>query len=331
MYALKKKQHGVFVGVDNRGKTPSVNNTPEIDRHFIRKHIKSFLTVLSHYTRKDSNRQYLSANLSLKKMFYLYEELCMKKRKKLCKINIYREIFCTEYNLALHRPKKAQCSICTVYYEKKQQGELDDDDEEQFVRHQRNKESSRGQKSKDKQRAKTDKSFVVSTFNLEAVLPNSCSMVGDLYSKRCMSTYNLSFYSLGDGKGTCYLWDEVNGGRGSNEIGSCILMHINSVAEKNSHLKEITFYSDTCGGQNRNQYVASAMLYAFNQHKSIEIINHKFFERGHSEMEADSIHSAVERAKKNTQKLSLTVGYSCFNGQKEEPLRSNSNEFSGLL
>ncbi|CAC5378891.1 unnamed protein product [Mytilus coruscus] len=78
-------------------------------------------------------------------------------------------------------------------------------------------------------------------------------------------------------------------------------MHINSVAEKNSHLKEITFYSDTCGGQNRNQYVASAMLYALNQHKSIEIINHKFFERGHSEMEADSIHSAVERAKKNTQ------------------------------
>ncbi|CAC5390832.1 unnamed protein product [Mytilus coruscus] len=110
-------------------------------------------------------------------------------------------------------------------------GELDDNDEEQFVRHQRNKESSRDQKSKDKQRAKTDKSFVVSTFDLEAVLPTPCSMVGDLYYKRCLSTYNLSFYSLGDGKGTCYLWDEVNGGRGSNEIGSCILMHINSVAE----------------------------------------------------------------------------------------------------
>ncbi|CAC5402475.1 unnamed protein product [Mytilus coruscus] len=78
-------------------------------------------------------------------------------------------------------------------------------------------------------------------------------------------------------------------------------MHINSVAEKNTHLKEITFYLDTCGGQNRNQYVAFVMLYALKQHKSIEIINHKLFECGHSEMEADSIHSAVERAKKNTQ------------------------------
>ena len=28
--------------------------------------------------------------------------------------------------------------------------------------------------------------------------------------------------------------------------------------------------------------------------------NHKFFERGHSEIEADSIHSSVERAKKST-------------------------------
>jgi len=66
-------------------------------------------------------------------------------------------------------------------------------------------------------------------------------------------------------------------------------------------LKELTYYSDTCGGQNRNQFVASAMMYALNQHDSIQVINHKFFERGHSEMEADSIHSAIERAKKNSQ------------------------------
>jgi hypothetical protein len=125
-------------------------------------------------------------------------------------------------------------------------------------------------------------------------------MVGDLFYKRCLSTYNLSFYSLGDGKGTCYLWDETNGGRGSSDIGSCILMHINSIAEKNSTIREITYYSDTCGGQNRNQFVASAMLYALHSHEHLETINHKFFERGHSEMEADSIHSSIERAKRST-------------------------------
>jgi hypothetical protein len=87
-------------------------------------------------------------------------------------------------------------------------------------------------------------------------------MVGDLFDKRCLSTYNLSFYSLGDGKCTCYFWDETNGGRGSSDIGSCVLMHINSIAEKSSTICEITYYSDTFGGQNRNQFVASVMLYA---------------------------------------------------------------------
>jgi len=92
-----------------------------------------------------------------------------------------------------------------MYYEKQQRGELNDDDEEQFNHHQRNKESSREEKSKDKQRAKTDKSFIAATFNLEAVLPTPCSKVGDVYYKQCLSTCNLSFYSLGDAKGTCYL------------------------------------------------------------------------------------------------------------------------------
>jgi hypothetical protein len=92
-----------------------------------------------------------------------------------------------------------------MYYEKKQRGETTDEDERQFEEHQRNKETAREEKKKDKERAKSDKSFAAVTFDLEAVLPTPCTMVGDLFYKRCLSTYNLSFYSLGDGKGTCYL------------------------------------------------------------------------------------------------------------------------------
>ncbi|XP_052075475.1 uncharacterized protein LOC127712922 [Mytilus californianus] len=299
-YSLKKKEHGVFVGRDNRGKNPSINRTPEGDRHFIREHIQSFPTVSSHYTRKDSNRQYLSSNLSVQKMHQLYEKEYQRKGKKPCKINVYRDTFCNEFNLAFHKPKKDQCSTCTIYYEKKQRGEITKEDEEQFQEHQTKKEKSREEKRLDKERAKTDRSFAAVTFDLEAVLPTPCSMVGDLFYKRCLSTYNLSFYSLGDSKGTCYLWDETNGGRGSSDIGSCILMHINSIAEKNTAVEEITYFSDTCGGQNRNQFVASALLYALHFHSNLKAINHKFFERGHSEMEADSIHSSVKRAKKST-------------------------------
>jgi hypothetical protein len=80
-YSLKKKEHGVFVGSDNRGKKTPINRTPEGDRNFIRGHIQSFPTVSSHYTRKDSNRLYLNPDLSIKKMHQLYEEECHKKGK----------------------------------------------------------------------------------------------------------------------------------------------------------------------------------------------------------------------------------------------------------
>ena len=295
-----KKVHSVFTGKDERGKAPAFNRTPDIDRNFSKNHIESFPTVSSHYIRKDSKRKYLSANLSVRKMLHLYEDKCKKHGRKPCRLNIYRDIFCNEYNLSFHKPKKDQCLLCNVYNEKKLRGETTEQDEKDYSDHQANKQSSRDEKTKDKARAKTDKTFVAATFDLEAVLPTPCSNVGDVYYKRCLSTYNLSFYSLGDQKGTCYIWDETTGGRGASDIGSCILLNINSIAEKNPNVKEITFYSDTCGGQNRNQFVASAFLFALHQHGGIETINHKFFERGHSEMESDSIHSAVEHAKKNT-------------------------------
>ena len=53
--------------------------------------------------------------------------------------------------------------------------------------------------------------------------------------------------------------------------------------------KETTFYSDTCGGQNRNKFVVAELLYTSMNIPSVEIVNHKFFESGNSQMESDSI------------------------------------------
>lgn len=77
-------------------------------------------------------------------------------------------------------------------------------------------------------------------------------------------------------------------------------MHTSSVTSGNPAIKEVTYFSDTCGGQNRNQFVASSLIYSLHKSETLDIINHKFFERGHSHMESDAIHSSIEHAKKNT-------------------------------
>ena len=56
----------------------------------------------------------------------------------------------------------------------------------------------------------------------------------------------------------------------------------------------VILYSDTCGGQNRNSVVGSAIIHFLSRSKSIQQIEQKYFESGHSQMECDSMHSAIE-------------------------------------
>lgn len=97
-----------------------------------------------------------------------------------------------------------------------------------------------------------------------------------------------------------FLWDETQDGRGSCEVGTCLNLYINCVAGGVSPIKHLTFCSDTCSGQKRNKFIAAALHYSLMNIPNVESANHKFFESGHSQMESDSIHSAIEQAKKKT-------------------------------
>lgn len=64
--------------------------------------------------------------------------------------------------------------------------------------------------------------------------------------------------------------------------------------------KNVCFYSDTCGGKNKNIHVAAMFMSVLTEKKSIETIDHKFIISGHSHMECDTDHSVIERAKRKT-------------------------------
>ena len=63
-------------------------------------------------------------------------------------------------------------------------------------------------------------------------------------------------------------------------------------------MKRISFHSDSCGGQNRNQYVVSVFVHSV-QLLLLEETALNFFETGHTQMECDSIHAAIEQSKQN--------------------------------
>ena len=105
--------------------------------------------------------------------------------------------------------------------------------------------------------------------------------------------YSLRVYSAAPPNDVvCYCWSKIEGGRGSNEIGTCQWL-----CQLSLTVKEVSLYSDKCSDQNKNQNVATPLMYAV-QKTQLEIITHHFLESGHSYMECDSMHSAVETEKK---------------------------------
>nr|CAH7765855.1 unnamed protein product [Callosobruchus chinensis] len=53
------------------------------------------------------------------------------------------------------------------------------------------------------------------------------------------------------------MWHEAAGGRGGNQIGTCLFLEL---IHFHSNVKYVILYSDTCGGQNRNSHVAAMFL-----------------------------------------------------------------------
>lgn len=296
-HAMKGKADGRFHGADNRGRHTPPNKTVFDKLQGVREHIESFPRVESHYLRKDTNREFLEAKLTIPRMYDLYQEKCQEKSEDPVKLPIYRKVFNEEYNISFHVPKKDQCTTCTKYYTAQQDGTLTSEMKHLFEKHQERKSRARLEKENDKLAAKSSNNIYVATFDLQSVLYTPCSLVSLMYYMRKLCCYNLSFYSLGNNRGTCFLWSEVDGKRGSSEVATCLYLQLVSLP---INIEHVILYSDACGGQNRNQIIATCLLNAVSSVAQLKMIDHKFLESGHTHMECDSMHSAVEFAKKRT-------------------------------
>ena len=132
---------------------------------------------------------------------------------------------------------------------------------------------------------------------MQKVLDVPYLKAGPLYYSRKLVKYNLTIYELTSKECSCITWSEVDGGRGCCEIGTALLKHFQSMPQRTT---EVILFSDTCSGQNKNQYLSlTALLHNYLQSDTtILTITQKFLEPGHTQMECDSVHATIERAKK---------------------------------
>lgn len=273
---------------DRRGKKAKKITPPEIIGD-VKSHIERFPVMESHYCRAKSQRKYLSSELNITIMYSMYKNECIEKGKPFASSSIYRKVFSEDYNLGFYRPRKDQCRICMAY---NSPGSDKVSMETTYLAHLTAKDRAREEKRSSKQLAANSNGTTVScNFDLQQVLllPNDPTNNALFYKQR-FKMFNFTIYDVVSKQGDCFMWTEVDGKRGSCEIATCLFTYFKSLPDT---VTKIQCFSDRCGGQNLNKFVAGMCLTAVQEIPHLENIDLMFLVVGHSEMECDSMHSAI--------------------------------------
>lgn len=254
-------------------------------------HIRSFPTVDSHYCRASTSRQYLSADLSITKMYALYVE---QQPSNPVSERFYRDQFNHNFNLSFIKPRKDQCDRCVQFSIKNNATE---DEIEEFNIH---RNETNGLKvERDVDRRQQDPFSIVVCFDLQSVFNLPKGFASSFYYKRKINVYNMTATIIFPNKEKftyCCVWDEFNNSRGGNEISSCIYKILNTLMVEHPTIQNIVMWSDSCVAQNKNQMMSTAILKFLSDHLQVKSIIQKFSEPGHSQIqEIDCVHSALDK------------------------------------
>ena len=129
------------------------------------------------------------------------------------------------------------------------------------------------------------------TFDLQKARVLPVLTTNTAYYKHQLMVYNEGLHDTAQNQGYAHLWTENIGRRGSREIGSIIYRFVKTHHKEREHL---SFWCDNCGGQNKSQYIAMAMIYLVNTVDSLKCIDIRFPYKGHTFLADDSNFGSIE-------------------------------------
>lgn len=127
---------------------------------------------------------------------------------------VYR-IF-TQFNISFFQQKKNLCDTCEAY-----NNAISEDKNElinNYIEHLMEKNYSRTEKQLDKKNS----NLILVVYDLQAVMPVPKGDVSIFFYRLELNVLNFTIYDMQKNIADSYVWDESNGHRGVNELGTCI-------------------------------------------------------------------------------------------------------------
>lgn len=288
---VKKSTFGMHTEQSKVNETRRNNNIrvrQSVDSSMILERFFEMLPKLpSHYVRKDSAKLYLQEDVkSLSQLYEFFVADCQKRGDTPPGRKLFEKVFHRK-NLSIFIPKKDLCDFCSEY-------KAGNKDETSWKQHIINKDRARSEKEQDKEKAKKGE-LILLLMDLQAVKTVPHLNASGLYFKTKLCCHNFTVYNATTQQASCYWFAETESSLCASTFTSCMIDYL----EK--HCVEpkipVVIFSDGCTYQNRNSIMANSLLNFSIKHQIA--ITQKFLERGHTQMECDSVHSCIERRLKN--------------------------------
>lgn len=297
---VKLKKEGKVVYKEKRGGPKHIKYKMN-DRVLIREHINSFPREESHYGRNLNEKEFLSPDLNVSRLFTAF-------KTKYPESNIdkkfYRKVFLKDFpNLSFKKPRVDTCKSCDILNMKSKNGSNPDSREAKLKLELHQKKANKAfETMRDDAISSTrpGSTTVNIVMDLQKVFPIPKLTHSDMYYSRQLSCYNFGIHVSNTAEGIMCVWHEGQSGRGGNQMASCLFQAINSGLLATDK-KKLVVWSDNCAGQLKNRMLVFLYKYlvAIGMFDTIE---HKFLVTGHSFSSADRDFAVIEkRAKKCTQ------------------------------
>lgn len=283
---------------DTSKKVSAKKTSLEQQRKTLAEFFETLPKLPSHYCRKYTSKLYIDSDIVFLQTdshswTHVYKDIyinfCNQKGEKefsRCTFDRYKK----SQKIDIFKPKKDQCEVCTSNKRKTVVSE-------EFQKHYQLKEAARLEKEEDKEAALKGDCHTICC-DLMAVQNVPRLNVSVSYFKLKLSVYNYTVYNMATRDAMNYWIDETEESAMSASVfATCLIDYINELLDEEH--KPVIIYSDGCGYQNRNYILSNALLH-LSMDRKIKI-THKYLEKGHTEMECDSVHATIQRHYKNTE------------------------------